>query len=267
MTISAALLRRTKRLRSRLLRLQRNVSIRNVHDFRIACRELLACHALLKGLAPDLHLKKLLKKALNSLDTLRDLQQMQRRLSKDPGLKSKSIAKALEQPLKHALASSEAVSPDLPAEELLFAIATLEPFLRAEQPKPADLHEIWRKEWRKSLREVRARLDSACEDDLDNLHRLRIHYKQLRYLLELELDAGASPPVSKAAMKHWQDALGNIADCRATLHYARKMELPPDLQQKLQLQATKQARHFLKKREAFHSLLDECDQYAQKQPD
>jgi len=265
MTISAALLRRTKRLRGRLLRLERNVSIRSVHDFRIACRELLACHALLKDLAPGIHLKKLLKKALNSLNTLRDLQQMQRRLSKDPALKTKSIAKALEQPLKHALASSQAVPPDLPAEELLFAIATLEQSLRAEQSKHANLHAIWRKEWRKSLREVRARLDSAGEDDLDSLHRLRIHYKKLRYLLELELDGGASRPASKAAMKRWQDGLGDIADCRAILNYAREMKLPPGLQQKLQLQATKKARHFLKKREAFHSLLDRCDQYSQKQ--
>jgi CHAD domain-containing protein len=58
---------------------------------------------------------------------------------------------------------------------------------------------------------------------LEELHKLRIDCKRLRYTLELTLD-GRSPDVVR--LQEWQDALGSIHDWDVAISYLRKADLP-----------------------------------------
>ncbi len=126
MNLQPALQQRLKRFRKRLKRLHADVTAENIHDFRIACREVLACYPLLKSITPAKHWKPFLKDALDALNRLRDLQQMQEHLLQQQLLQPSLVHSTIEKPLEKATQHWLDYAPALQNPEFLSAIAAME---------------------------------------------------------------------------------------------------------------------------------------------
>ena len=120
--LQPALQQRLKRFRKRLRRLQTDVTAANIHDFRIACREVLACYPLLKRITPVQHWKPFLKNALDALNRLRDLQQLQEQLLQQQLLRPSLVHSTVEKPIEKAKQRWLRYAPTLQSPKFLKAL-------------------------------------------------------------------------------------------------------------------------------------------------
>lgn len=217
---------------------------------------MLACCPLLQSVEPARYWQKRVRKAIKVLNPLRDLQQMQTRLAGEP-----LLAAPIEQQIERAIRRWQRYQPKMNSDAFLLALKTSTKRLKKiDTAQKALLLEIWREQWRRTLHQVRKRLDAAEINDLKTLHRLRIRYKRLRYLLELLLEAGATLDVDATALKYWQEIFGDIEDYRVTALLVKKMHGPSTLQQRFAQQAQEKANQFMKQRENFARFLSALDQ-------
>src|SRR5690606_2815521 len=114
--------------------------------------------------------------------------------------------------------------------------------------------------WKVVSRRVKKQLKKADAADLETLHRLRIRYKELRYLIELWIEADIPLSVDKKNLKEWQEILGEITDLRIMADIIRKIGLSPVIHLEFMLQAQKEAQKFLECREKFAQFLAEIEQ-------
>ncbi len=254
MNLQAALRKRLKRFRKRLRRLQKNATAENIHDFRIACREVLACYPLLKAIGPAQRWKPFLEDALDALDHLRDLQQMQEHLLQQQSGQPSLEHRTLEKPLRKATRRWLRYAPMLQAPEFLLAIAATEKSLKPHNKLSDTLQDAFQKQWKKALHHTQKCLLAADTTDLKSLHRLRIRYKGLRYLLEL-LENDTSLPVQQETLKQWQDMLGDVQDFLVMARLAKKLELPAPLQEDFLRRADEQARYCMAQRDTLSQFL------------
>lgn len=258
MNLQPALQKRLKRFRKRLQRLQDNATAENIHDFRIACREILACYPLLQAIGPAKRWKRFIKDALDALDRLRDLQQMQEHLLQQQLLHSSVVLSTIEKPIEKATRHWLHYAPSLRTPEFLRAIAATEKSLKPGNSVSENLQDAFEKEWQKALHLTRKSLLAADVTDLEGLHRLRIRYKKLRYLLEL-LQSDISPFLHRETLKQWQDTLGDVQDFLVMARLAKKLELPKTLQQDFLRRADEQARYCVAQRDILAQFLLRID--------
>ncbi len=109
------------------------------------------------------------------------------------------------------------------------------------------LQDAFEKHWKKALYHTRKCLLAADASDFKSLHRLRIRYKKLRYLLEL-LENDIPLSLHQETLKQWQDMLGEVQNFRVMARLARKLELPATLHQKFLSRADELARDCIAQR-------------------
>ncbi len=119
----------------------------------------------------------------------------------------------------------------------------------------ARLRVIWWKQWQRNLQQVHKHFHAADARELKTLHRLRIRYKRLRYLLELLLEAGAPLEVDKDVLKEWQDMFGEIEDYRVMAVLVDKMGGAIALQKTFAQQADEKALQFIRRQDEFSQWL------------
>lgn len=269
--LQAVLQNRLARFRRRLQRLQADASNDNVHDFRIACREWLACYGLLKEVAPAKRWKPFVQDALEALDPLRDLQQMQERLSQLGSIPSTLLASALESPLQKASARWHAYAPQLQSPGFVLALAASEKALLPIHDVSQPLQAAWQAQWQKALRRCQQALLQADAEDLKSLHRLRIRYKKLRYLLELRLessnDVKNNISVSKEQLKQWQEMLGEVEDFRIMARLAKKYGFPDTLSRQFLQQASQHAQQCSAHKDQLAQFLMRLDLQVKNHPE
>lgn len=254
MNLQLALQKRLKRFRKRLQRLQKNATAENIHDFRIGCREVLACYPLLKTIGPAKRWKPFLKGTLDALDRLRDLQQLQDYLLQQQLLPPLLIDSTLKKPLAKATQRWLDYAPALQSVEFLRAFAATEKSLATRNCRSGNLQHAFKKQWKRALHHTQKSLAAAEISDLKSLHRLRISYKKLRYLLEL-LENELSLAVHRDTLKQWQDLLGDVQDFRIMAQLARKLELPAGLHPKFLSRADELAQHCIAQRATLAQFL------------
>jgi CHAD domain-containing protein len=258
MNLQPALRKRLKRFRKRLRRLQTNATAENIHDFRIACREVLACYPLLKDIGPAKRWKPFIKDALDALDRLRDLQQMQEHLLQQQLLLPSVVHSTLEKPIEKATQHWLDYAPTLQAQKFLRAIAATKKSLKPSNSLSDRLQDTFEKQWNKALYLTHKSLLAADASDLESLHRLRIRYKKIRYLLEL-LENNISLSLHRETLKQWQDTLGDVQDFLVMARLAKELELPTTLQQDFLRRAEEQARYCVTQRDILAQFLQNID--------
>jgi CHAD domain-containing protein len=258
MNLQPALQKRLKRFRKRLRRLQDNATADNIHNFRIACREVLACYPLLKTIGPAKYWKPFLKDALDALDRLRDLQQMQEYLLQQQLLQPSVVHSTLEKSIEKATRHWLDYAPTLQAQKFLRAIAATEKSLKSSNSLSDRLQDAFEKRWNKALHHTQQCLLAADVTDLESLHRLRIRYKRLRYLLEL-LENDISLSLHRETLKHWQDTLGDVQDLLVMARLTKELELPTSLSQEFLRRAEEQARYCVAQRNILAQFLQSID--------
>jgi len=252
-----ALKKRLQRFRKRLQNMQDEASTAQVHAFRIACRELLACYPLFNSIAPAHRWHNTVRKALKSLNRLRDLQQMQGRSTAQL-----DFTNALEEKIRKAENRWKKYEPALHTPGFWLALAQTEKSLNTAIDNPTDsllLLVNSYQQWEGVLQKVNKQLRKINAEDLETLHRLRVRYKELRYLLELWLDAGIPLSADKKNLKMWQETLGEISDLRIMAGITKKLGLSPIVQLEFLLKAQQQAQLFLGHREEFSQFIAELD--------
>jgi len=248
-----ALQKRLRRFRKRLQTLQKNAGTVQVHAFRIACRELLACYPLFNIIAPAHRWRNTVRKGLKTLNRLRDLQQMQGRLAEQPG-----IVSALEEKIGKSEKKWRKYEPELCTPGFYLALAQTEKSLNIQANNSTSSLCLLAKsyqQWEMALRRVKKQLWKVDVADLETLHRLRVRYKALRYLLELWIEAGIPLSVDKKNLKEWQEMLGEVADLRIMAQTTQKLGLSPVMQLEFLLKAQQQTQLFLDRREEFVQFL------------
>lgn len=265
MNLQSALLNRLKRFRKRLRRLQADPSARNIHEFRIACREVLACDALYKTIGPAKRWMHCIKDALDALDPLRDLQQFYEQILEQQLLAPSVIGDAIEKPLKRANRHWLKRAATLQHTDFSSTMAAMEESLETDDDISKHLQAVFDKHWKKSLRHTLNSLAEADTSDLESLHRLRIHYKNLRYLLEL-LDDDISLSLHRDTLKQWQDMLGSVQDFLVMARLAKQLELPKSLRQDFLRRADDLAKHCIAQRAALAQFLILIDDHVRALP-
>jgi len=256
--LQPVLQKRLKRFRKRLQRLQDNATADNIHNFRIACREVLACYPLLKTIGPAKRWKPFLKDALDALDRLRDLQQMQERLLQQELLLPCVVHSTFEKPIEKATRHWLDYAPTLQAQKFLRAIAATEKSLKSSNSLSDRLQDAFESQWSKALHLTHKSLLAADVTDLESLHRLRIRYKRIRYLLEL-LENDISLSLHRETLKQWQETLGDVQDFLVMARLAEELELPTTLRQDFLLRAEEQARYCVAQRDILAQFLRRID--------
>jgi len=258
MNLQPALQKRLQRFRKRLRRLQDNATADNIHNFRIACREVLACYPLLKAIGPAKRWKPFLKDALDALDRLRDLQQMQEYLLQQQLLLPSVVHSTLEKPIEKATRHWLDYAPTLQAQKFLRAIAATEKSLKSSNSLSDRLQDAFEKLWNKALHHTQQCLLAADVTDLESLHRLRIRYKSIRYLLEL-LENDISLSLHRKTLKQWQDTLGDVQDLLVMARLSKELELPTSLSQEFLRRAEEEARYCVAQRDILAQFLQSID--------
>lgn len=230
---------RIHRSQKRLDELLATADIDQVHDFRVAARELLVCEPLLKALGPTRRWRRRLRKAHTSLNTLRDAQQMLVRIGGDHHLSN-----ALHTHIQHLASRWQNDYPALI--DAGFVLALQKSAAKLPDADPIPLLETWLSEWHITHHRLLHRLSKAQAPDLHSLHRVRICYKKWRYLLELLIEAGAPLPGQlPETMKAWQEKLGTIEDYRVMTKLANKLHGTPDCIHGFAGQASQHAETFM----------------------
>lgn len=253
-----ALQARFQHFHTHLGKIQEESNVAHVHRFRIVCRELLACYPLFKPVRSSRHWRKPLRKALKSLNHLRDLQQMQEQHAE--------LAGALEPLIKKARCRWRRYAPALHNTRFCRALEQSEQWLEkpdADLP-PRLLADAWQ-QWQRNLRRVQQRLQKADAADLSSLHRLRIRYKDLRYLLELLQESAVPVASDRSSLKQWQESLGAVEDFRTMSLLVEKLGLPLSLQQDFLQKAHAQARQCLARRDELAQWLAQLDNHLKQQ--
>ena len=265
MNLQPALQQRLKRFRKRLRRLQADVTAENIHDFRIACREVLACYPLLNSITPAQHWKPFLKNALDALNSLRDLQQLQEQLLQQQFLRPSPVHSTIDMSIEKATQRWLRYAPTLKSPEFRKALAATEQSLVTGDSLSETLQATFEKQWKKALHHTHDSLVAADTADLKSLHRLRIRYKKLRYLLELlEHDISLSP--QKETLKHWQDMLGDVQDFHTMAKLAKKLGLPASLHQQFLRRADELALNCIAQRATLAQFLLRIDDQVRALP-
>ena len=188
----------------------------------------------------------------------RDLQQLQDYLLQHQLLPPLLVYSTLERPLAKAMQRWRDCAPALRTPEFLSAIVATEKSLEIRNGVSENLRETFKKQWKKSLYHTQKNLLSADASDFKSLHRLRIRYKKLRYLLEL-LEHDISLPPHRETLKQWQDMLGDVQDFRVMARLVKKLELPETLQQEFLTRADERAQHCVAQRAALAQFLIHVD--------
>jgi CHAD domain-containing protein len=93
---------------------------------------------------------------------------------------------------------------------------------------------------------VNKRLPIALKDpsNVDDLHKLRIDSKRLRYALEMA--AEEKPSQLLEVLRSWQDVLGSVHDWDVTIEYLKGLKKSPEMNDYLTNETTKRKEHYEK---------------------
>jgi CHAD domain-containing protein len=182
-----------------------------VHDFRSEIRRLVAAldllETLLPGCKPICKLRNSVKRELDLVRELRDLQVQEKRV------KDESVLRALRRRIKTRRKKLVRSIPNALSSKKLMKnrqrFARIESMIGETRPNDRDL---LLGEIAKSYRELERRATEAESADLSTVHRLRIALRKYRYACET---IQALAPVDESSSDHadrFQKALGDLQD-------------------------------------------------------
>lgn len=207
-SISAVLERRVRSYQLLAQAVVTDSSVDTVHDFRVASRRLLTAHRLLLKVSADKQWRKTIRSGARALNQMRDLQVMSQNIGLTQPLLRLLQAQIKAEKLNWCRFCGE-VDNDTLFRALDSSCHEFESFCQQQPDKAVLLLEDY---WIKSFRQVNNRLKAVKHEELTSLHRLRVKFKALRYLLELLLDADVVTRVDIAPFKHWQNLFGELSD-------------------------------------------------------
>lgn len=211
-----ALENRWKKYRLELKRCHVEFSIETVHDVRVALRRLLSLIQLLNSIEPCPRLRKLnraFKRQLDGFDDLRDTQVMLGEISESiqelPGLEK--FQGHLEQVEKRSLKELRKRLKKLDLKEVTRRVRKVRESLEAEED--ADFAAAILGSVDEAFLVARQRYEQVDPAHPATIHRLRVAFKKLRYMIEIThplLDD--FPPENLKRMHDYQSFMGEIQD-------------------------------------------------------
>lgn len=179
-----------------------------IHDFRIASRSVLALEPLLRTTSKTGKWRKQMGGWLKALNQLRDLQVMQERFGKN-----RELNQELEAGIQAELQAWEAMRPKIADKTFRKRLEdSVGQFFQRCSNHPGYFAVTTLALWWETLGKVQTRLAAVEPDDLATLHRLRVAFKSLRYLVNTLRNIGVIPADANAGLKYWHDLLGDIQD-------------------------------------------------------
>ncbi len=189
-----------------------------IHDFRIASRSVLALEPLLRTVGKTGKWRKPMNQWLKALNPLRDLQMMEERLGEERG-----VRKALHADIRRELEKWQAIRPDIANDTFRKHLEhSLTQFQQRCTTQPTYFTVSVLALWWQTLGKVQARLVAVDANVPATLHRLRVAFKNLRYLTNALRHIGVVPEDANADLKYWHDLLGDIQDRCATNNWLQR---------------------------------------------
>ncbi|MEB4591622.1 CHAD domain-containing protein [Candidatus Thiothrix sp. Deng01] len=226
-----------------------------IHAFRIASRTVLALEPLLRATSKTRQWRKPMKRWLKGLNHLRDLQVMQERLELHP-----ELSMELEAGVQAELAAWAAIRPHIADKAFRKRLQrSARKFCQhcAAHPGyfPASALLLW---WN-TQEAVQARFNAITADDPASLHRLRVAFKSLRYLVNTLRNIGAIPADASTGLKHWHDLLGDIQDRQVAQHWLQGKGADATLPARQTAESAQLQGQFMQERAQFQALLTQLD--------
>ncbi|MBI5324845.1 MAG: CHAD domain-containing protein [Ignavibacteriae bacterium] len=200
----------------------KNFSDDSVHDIRVSIRRFIALLKLLESLYPNEYisrLKRVIKQQLKSFSKLRDtdvqLGNLKEVIHKEPVLYT--FYNSL---LKNENDLINGIRESLPDYNLI-EIEGLVLFIRMELKKAITANPVSENQIITFAKQAFTRVldlyEEANSEDLDSIHKVRLAFKNYRYLMEIIQALEADKNINFEAMKQFQTILGNIQDNVALL--------------------------------------------------
>ena len=191
----------------------------HVHRLRVATRRASAATRAFARLLPQKrtkHLKKVLSKLRRAAGEARDLDVLQMRLNSQPPQLSPKVIRKAEKMIADRRAQAQAKLAKAPArlEDFGFSqrVAQLleRVHWRGEEAEPS-FRDAFNEMLRRELDEFAAAIGGEFRSP-DEIHQLRIHTKQLRYTLDLDLEGSREIQPLHREIKRLQNRLGELND-------------------------------------------------------
>lgn len=193
--------KRVERYLKRARQMDRHTDHRTIHKFRIASRNMLVIAPLLDQ--SDVW-KKRVKKQLKALGPLRDLQVLAGRFNEGDSLR-REIEEAIEREL-------HSIHPDISKTFRRQLKDSCTEVICRIGKHPERFEKAVAAHFSAVTEKLLARLDGVESDQPKTFHRLRIAYKNFRYLTVFLYDIGLLEHLDKKKLKQWQVLLGDIQD-------------------------------------------------------
>lgn len=193
--------KRLKRYLKRARQMNRHTDRRTVHKFRIASRNMLVIAPLLDE---SCAWKKRVKQQLKALGPLRDLQVLAARFSEGDPL-HRELEKAIDRELRN-------IHLDIPKTFRSQLKSSCTQAVHRMGKVPEHFEKAAASHFSAVTEKLLTRLAAINSDQPKTFHRLRIAYKNFRYLAVFIHDVGLLQHLDKKALKQWQMLLGNIQD-------------------------------------------------------
>jgi CHAD domain-containing protein len=230
-------------------------SIDAIHDFRIASRSILALEPLLRTVGKTGKWSKPARQWLKTLNPLRDLQMMEERLNGE-----RSLHKELRADIQRELEKWQAIRPGIANDAFRKHLEhSLEQFQHRCATQPGYFSVTVLALWWQTLGQVQTRLVAVDIDDPRTLHRLRVAFKNLRYLTNTLRQMGIVPEDANAGLKYWHDLLGDIQDRCATENWLRRKGMAATLPAQQVTEALALVRRFREEQMHFQTTLLRLD--------
>lgn len=231
-----------------------------IHDFRVSSRRLLAIEPLLASQSSTRFWRQHARRLLKTLNPLRDLQVLQQRFAAHDAINYVICAKIAQ--AQAGIANLKHAGLGHTFKERL--LMSLKRYCQACEAAPEYASDTMLAHWRATRDSFVECLTAIDYGELSTLHRLRVKYKSLRYMLELLCECGLVDDQECRQLKHWQDLLGEIHDIEVAIDWLQSIDADQELRRQLESEMQDNIALFQQQEGALRRFAEHADELVRR---
>lgn len=238
-----------------------NQSEKLIHDFRVASRELIALESILLIAGAKKKPLRKIKTWLKAFGTLRNIQVLQIRCAGSPALQT-----VLQQELNTEISALDKTLKKVANNKFKVQLReALETAVETSLAESAVFNNTILNDWLLTVDKLHKAVSKLNAEDPHSLHKVRIRFKRLRYLIQFLIQSHLiNIQIKKTDLKYWQDKLGSIQDLAMSIEWLAKQKRTKTLQRKLLLQLQLKCANFVAESDKFTAQIEKWNGRVQK---
>lgn len=235
--------------------IRNNHSIKSIHAFRVASRQLLAINPILNYADSTKSWPKKVNLWLKITGNIRNLQVLQKKFDFSARLNN-----LLNQKISNEIEQTQHLFQKIGGKKFRNGLVESadKSCIRIQEKPNKFIHEMLNI-WAETFENLTTAIDALQADTPKTFHQLRIKYKATRYLLEFMETARLINPGLTGNLKYWQNSLGEIQDLVVAEAWLTDIPRTKKIRAKLQIQSKKLRQKFLAEISQFTLSFDEIN--------